>query len=333
MSWSSRGRFRLSCPYVVLLLCARKNLSGRVADLWRLSRCDSGRTCGRPVERRTTVRPRPRECGTRNRPPSSPQATRASHGCTAPERHPAPSWIDRHAARDHDLAALVNDRNAWKRGLDLGASCVWARYRPERTKAARSWLASCVLVAGAGLSCVLVDVAPSRIGRRTSSPPRCPTLRPAIGDRGPLRSVHPTRGHIRRSAHSPHAGRRAWQVRRPCRSRFMWNSRSSPTGVIRSISSWSSSNGAPGRNSPSRVPTRETWVSTGTSCIPNANSRTHAAVLRPTPGRLVRYSCATGTGWLASQSRERPASGSSRRTIRLGAHPQAGAHPPAAGRR
>ena len=62
---------------------------------------------------------------------------------------------------------------------------------------------------------------------------------------------------------------------------------------------------APGRNSARRVPTRETWVSTGTSRIPRANSSTHAAVLRPTPGSEVRYACASDTGWLASQSSER----------------------------
>ena len=46
-------------------------------------------------------------------------------------------------------------------------------------------------------------------------------------------------------------------------------------------------------------------MSTGTSRIPNANSDTHAAVLRPTPGSDVRYSCASGTGWPANQSSER----------------------------
>ena len=60
-----------------------------------------------------------------------------------------------------------------------------------------------------------------------------------------------------------------------------------------------------GRNRPSRVPTRETCVSTGTSRIPSANSSTQAAVLRPTPGSEVRYRCASGTGWPASQSSER----------------------------
>ena len=72
-----------------------------------------------------------------------------------------------------------------------------------------------------------------------------------------------------------------------------------------SMVSWSSSKGARGRKSARRVPTRETWVSTGTSRIPRANRRTHAAVLRPTPGSEVRYCCPTSTGWLASQSSER----------------------------
>ena len=68
--------------------------------------------------------------------------------------------------------------------------------------------------------------------------------------------------------------------------------------------SWSSSNGAFGRNRPSRVPTRETWVSTGTSRIPSANSSTQAAVLRPTPGSEVRYSLRL-RHWLARQPVER----------------------------
>ncbi len=112
-------------------------------------------------------------------------------------------------------------------------------------------------------------------------------------------------GHIRRSAQPRQSGRCAWHVRRPWRSRLRCSSSSSPGGVIASIVSWSSSNGAPGRNSPSRQPTRETCVSTGTSRIPSANSSTQAAVLRPTPGSEVRYPCASGTGWPASQSSDR----------------------------
>ena len=41
----------------------------------------------------------------------------------------------------------------------------------------------------------------------------------------------------------PQSGRRAWHVRRPCRSRFTWNSSSWPRGVMASISSCISSNG------------------------------------------------------------------------------------------
>ena len=55
------------------------------------------------------------------------------------------------------------------------------------------------------------------------------------------------------------------------------------------------SNGAPGRKRPSRVPTRETCVSTGTSGMPKLKSRTQAAVLRPTPGSAVRRSRASAT--------------------------------------
>ena len=62
-----------------------------------------------------------------------------------------------------------------------------------------------------------------------------------------------------------------------------------PRPAKRSISSCASSNDAPGRNRPSRVPTRKTWVSTGTSGSPYENSSTHAAVLRPTPGSEQRY--------------------------------------------
>ena len=36
------------------------------------------------------------------------------------------------------------------------------------------------------------------------------------------------------------------------------------------------------------MPTRETWVSTGTSRRPKVNSSTQAAVLRPTPGSAQR---------------------------------------------
>ena len=58
---------------------------------------------------------------------------------------------------------------------------------------------------------------------------------------------------MRASAHSAHAGRRAWQVRRPWRSRLTCSSSSSPGGVSASISSCSSSNGAPSRSSASRA--------------------------------------------------------------------------------
>ena len=63
-----------------------------------------------------------------------------------------------------------------------------------------------------------------------------------------------------------------------------------------SMSSWSSSNGAPGRNMPSRVTTRLTCVSTGMSCIPKENSSTQAAVLRPTPGRRGELVARLGDG-------------------------------------
>ena len=95
-------------------------------------------------------------------------------------------------------------------------------------------------------------------------------------------------GHMRRSAHVSQAGRRAWHVRRPWRRRLTWSSSSAPGGVSRSIASCSSSKPAPSRKRPSRQPTRETCVSTGMSCMPKANSRTHAAVLRPTPGQRAQ---------------------------------------------
>ncbi len=60
------------------------------------------------------------------------------------------------------------------------------------------------------------------------------------------------------------------------------------------------------------MPTRETCVSTGTSRRPNANSSTHAAVLRPTPGSATRYSRACASGTSGSQSSE----GSCTRTAR-----------------
>jgi pimeloyl-ACP methyl ester carboxylesterase len=75
-------------------------------------------------------------------------------------------------------------------------------------------------------------------------------------------------GHMRARAHSPHAGWRAWQVRRPWRKRLTCSSSSSPGGVRASIWSCKSSKGAPGRSRRRRIPTRETCVSTGTSCRP-----------------------------------------------------------------
>ena len=65
----------------------------------------------------------------------------------------------------------------------------------------------------------------------------------------------------------------------------------------------------PGRNRPSRVPTRETWVSTGTSGMPKENRSTQAAVLRPTPGSAVSSARACSTG----RSRSRRRSGIRRR--------------------
>ncbi len=78
------------------------------------------------------------------------------------------------------------------------------------------------------------------------------------------------------------------------------------------MSSWSSENGAPARNSPSRVPTRETCVSTGTSRIPKLNSSTHAAVLRPTPGSASSSARAASTLSVARWSSD-GGSGSSHR--------------------
>ena len=58
------------------------------------------------------------------------------------------------------------------------------------------------------------------------------------------------------------------------------------------------------------MPTRVTCVSTGTSRSPYANSSTHAAVLRPTPGRRTRYSRASCSGARGSQSSESSCGGS-----------------------
>src|SRR3954447_20159256 len=77
---------------------------------------------------------------------------------------------------------------------------------------------------------------------------------------------------------------------------FTWNSSSAPRGVSASSASCCSSDRAPGRSRASRVATRPTCVSTGTPRSPYANSSTHAAVLRPTPGSPTRYSCDSRTG-------------------------------------
>src|SRR4051794_41152823 len=103
-------------------------------------------------------------------------------------------------------------------------------------------------------------------------------------------------GHIRCNAQTPHAGRCAWHVRRPCRSMFTWNSSSAPRGVSARNASCCSSDRAPGRSSARRVATRPTCVSTGTSRRPYAKSNTQAAVLRPTPGSPTRYDCDEATG-------------------------------------
>ena len=108
------------------------------------------------------------------------------------------------------------------------------------------------------------------------------------------------------SGHSGQPGFRAVQVRRPCRISETWSSYASSAN--RSISSWASSNVAPGRNSPRRVPTRKTCVSTGTSGRPYENSRTHAAVLRPTPGSEHRYSRPPRPGAVSSHARSSPSS-------------------------
>ena len=113
-------------------------------------------------------------------------------------------------------------------------------------------------------------------------------LRDLVAPDSPALANIPRDGHMRARAQRSQAGRRAWQVRRPWRSRFTCSSSSWPGGVIASIVSWSSLKGARGRNIPRRVPTRETCVSTGTSRMPSAKSSTQAAVLRPTPGSWVR---------------------------------------------
>ena len=51
------------------------------------------------------------------------------------------------------------------------------------------------------------------------------------------------------------------------------------------------------------MPTRETCVSTGTSCRPKANSSTQAAVLRPTPGSAHEVRLALGDGHVAQPAR------------------------------
>src|SRR3954447_20667349 len=77
---------------------------------------------------------------------------------------------------------------------------------------------------------------------------------------------------------------------------FTWNSSSAPRGVSARNASCCSSEPAPGRSSASRVATRPTCVSTGTSRSPYAKSSTHAAVLRPTPGNSTRYERDSPTG-------------------------------------
>ena len=184
-----------------------------------------------------------RTCGASARRDRSRAARECARNRTLATR-PSPARRCRSAARTEPadrscLAGLCNDRRRMEARADLGAflrlgelSIRNARKRPDRG------LLSCVLVVGAGT--VL------RFGRCDRGPPPSTAARPCsfsmpspAGQRHGPRRVKPfspaatppstpTRGHIRRSAQSPQAGRRAWQVRRPCRSRFMWNSSSSP---------------------------------------------------------------------------------------------------------
>jgi hypothetical protein len=74
-----------------------------------------------------------------------------------------------------------------------------------------------------------------------------------------------------------------------------WNSSSAPRGVIATIASCRRSKLGSVGSSSRRMPTRLTWVSTGTSRMPKLKSSTHAAVLRPTPGSAVSSARASGT--------------------------------------
>ena len=82
-----------------------------------------------------------------------------------------------------------------------------------------------------------------RCTTRSSPSPCCR----AAGRPGEARS---RLGHMRASAQRRQAGERAWQVRRPWRSRFTCSSSSAPGGVSASISSCSSSKGAPAAQQP-----------------------------------------------------------------------------------
>ena len=119
----------------------------------------------------------------------------------------------------------------------------------------------------------------------------------------PSRSAS-TRAHAPQAALAaarPAAGRPGGRARSgSCAAR-----RRPRAAVIASISSCASSNEAPGRNRPSRPPTRWTWVSTGISGRPKAKISTQAAVLRPTPGQRRQVIERLLAGRVAQASRGR----------------------------
>ena len=108
---------------------------------------------------------------------------------------------------------------------------------------------------------------------------------------------------LERAVRTP--GRRAWQVRRPCRSRFRWNSSSSPGGVIASISSCISSNGAPGaEQAEARPDARDVRVD-------RARRASRARTAARTPRSCARPRAATSGSACASGHGSAPRSQSS----------------------
>src|SRR6266705_2496334 len=127
-------------------------------------------------------------------------------------------------------------------------------------------------------------------GRGHEKGPSLTSFLASFSSTGPM----PNDGHRRAMAQAPHAGRRAWQTRRPCqisRCESMVHSErgnSAPTSA-------STLTGSVSVVQPSLAASRPKWVSTVMPGTPNAFPSTTLAVFLPTPGSVTRSFRRRGT--------------------------------------